>query len=124
MTRTELIDDLANRTGVEKKEVKSFLEHLTTLIEDEIKKGGEVPLKGLGKFRVQHRKARIGRNPLTGDEISLLDKGIIDSVGVMELVAYLESDHGLTIEDADLVPDNLDSVANLVGFVERKQAVA
>jgi acyl carrier protein len=62
--------------------------------------------------------------PLTGDEISLLDKGIIDSVGVMELVAYLESDHGLTIEDADLVPDNLDSVANLVGFVERKQAVA
>ena len=62
--------------------------------------------------------------PLTGDEISLLDKGIIDSVGVMELVAYLESDHGLNIEDADLVPDNLDSVANLVGFVERKQAVA
>jgi acyl carrier protein len=62
--------------------------------------------------------------PLTGDEISLLDNGIIDSVGVMELVAYLESDHGLTIEDADLVPDNLDSVANLVGFVERKQAVA
>ena len=62
--------------------------------------------------------------PLTGDEISLLDNGIIDSVGVMELVAYLESDHGLTIEDADLVPDNLDSVANMVGFVERKRAVA
>ena len=62
--------------------------------------------------------------PLTGDEISLLDNGIIDSVGVMELVAYLESDHDLTIEDADLVPDNLDSVANLVGFVERKRAVA
>ena len=62
--------------------------------------------------------------PLTGDEISLLDNGIIDSVGVMELVAYLESDHGLTIEDADLVPDNLDSGANMVGFVERKRAVA
>ncbi len=62
--------------------------------------------------------------PLTGDEISLLDNGIIDSVGVMELVAYLESDHGLTIDDADLVPENLDSVANLVGFVQRKQTVA
>jgi nucleoid DNA-binding protein len=77
MTRTELIDDLANRTGVEKKEAKSFLEHLTTLIEDEIKKGGEVPLKGLGKFRVQHRKARTGRNPLTGAEIQIPAKTVV-----------------------------------------------
>jgi nucleoid DNA-binding protein len=77
MTRTELIDDLANRTGVEKKEAKSFLEHLTTLIEDEIKKGGEVPLKGLGKFRVQHRKARTGRNPLTGEEIQIPAKTVV-----------------------------------------------
>ena len=57
MTRTELIDDLANRTGLDKKDVKNFLLQLTTLIEDEIKKGGEVPMKGLGKFRVQNRKA-------------------------------------------------------------------
>jgi len=77
MTRTELIDDLANRTGVEKKDVKSFLEHLTTLIEDEIKKGGEVPLKGLGKFRVQNRKARVGRNPLTGAEIQIPAKTVV-----------------------------------------------
>jgi len=77
MTRTELIDDLANRTGVEKKEAKSFIEHLTTLIEDEIRKGGEVPLKGLGKFRVQHRKARTGRNPLTGEEIQIPAKTVV-----------------------------------------------
>ena len=56
MTRTELIDDLANRAGMDKKDVKNFLQHLTALIEDEIKKGGEVPMKGLGKFRVQNRK--------------------------------------------------------------------
>ncbi|HXV76948.1 MAG TPA: HU family DNA-binding protein [Candidatus Polarisedimenticolaceae bacterium] len=77
MTRTELIDDLANRTGTEKKDVKSFLEHLTSLIEDEIKKGGEVPLKGLGKFRVQNRKARVGRNPLTGAEIQIPAKTVV-----------------------------------------------
>ena len=46
--------------------------------------------------------------------MSLLDNGIIDSVGVMELVAFLEQDHGLTIDDQDLVPENLDSVDNLV----------
>ncbi len=77
MTRTELIDDLANRTGMEKKDVKSFLQHLTALIEDEIKKGGEVPLKGLGKFKVQHRKARVGRNPLTGEEIQIPAKTVV-----------------------------------------------
>ena len=60
MTRTEVIDSLATRTGMEKKEVKRFLEDLTTLIEDTIRQGGEVPLKGLGKFKVHHRKARMG----------------------------------------------------------------
>jgi acyl carrier protein len=60
--------------------------------------------------------------PLTGDDISLLDSGIIDSVGVMELVSYLEQEHGMTIEDHELVPENLDSVDNLVRFVETKKA--
>ena len=77
MTRTELIDDLANRTGLDKKDVKNFLLQLTTLIEDEIKKGGEVPMKGLGKFRVQNRKARVGRNPLTGQEIQIPAKTVV-----------------------------------------------
>jgi acyl carrier protein len=63
-------------------------------------------------------------SPLQGDGISLLDNGIIDSVGVMELVAFLEQDHGLEINDEDLVPENLDSVDNLVNFVSRKRAVA
>lgn len=59
--------------------------------------------------------------PLKDDEMSLLDNGIMDSVGVMELVAFLESDIGLSIEDSELVPENLDSIQNLVGFVTRKR---
>ena len=58
---------------------------------------------------------------LTGDSISLLDEGIIDSVGVMELVAFLEQDFELTVEDEELIPENLDSVDNLAGFISRKQ---
>lgn len=76
MTRTELIDALANRAGMEKRDVKQFLDHLTGVIEDEIRNGGEVPLKGLGKFKVQHRKARVGRNPLTGAEIQIPAKTV------------------------------------------------
>ncbi len=63
-------------------------------------------------------------SPLHSDSLSLLDNGIIDSVGVMELVAFLEQDHGLEINDEDLVPENLDSVDNLVNFISRKRAVA
>lgn len=62
--------------------------------------------------------------PLADDTMSLLDEGIIDSVGVMELVAFLEGDFGISVGDEELVPDNLDSVANLVAFVGRKQAAA
>jgi nucleoid DNA-binding protein len=77
MTRTELIDALAQRTNAEKKDAKAFLEALTGLIEDEIRNGGEVPMKGLGKFKVQHRKARVGRNPLTGESIQIPAKTVV-----------------------------------------------
>ena len=61
---------------------------------------------------------------LTSDDQSLLDTGIIDSVGVMELVSYLEGDHELQIQDEDLMPENLDSIANLAAFIRRKKAAA
>ena len=77
MTRTELIEGLAERAGTDKKQSKAFLEALTALIEDTIRAGGEVPMKGLGKFKVQNRKARVGRNPLTGAEIQIPAKTVV-----------------------------------------------
>jgi nucleoid DNA-binding protein len=77
MTRTEMIEAMANRTGMEKRDVKKFLDDLTGLVEDTIRQGGEVPLKGLGKFKVQHRKARTGRNPITGAEIQIPAKTVV-----------------------------------------------
>jgi acyl carrier protein len=53
---------------------------------------------------------------------SFLERGIIDSTGVLEVVAFLERDFGLTVEDADIVPENFDSIANLVGYIGRKDA--
>jgi len=77
MTRTELIEALANRTQMDKSDVKRFLDDLTAVVEDTIKQGGEVPLRGLGKFKVQHRKARTGRNPLTGEPIDIPAKTVV-----------------------------------------------
>ena len=77
MTRTELIEELANRTSTDKSDAKHFLESLCALIEDQIRKGGEVPLKGLGKFKVQNRAARVGRNPLTGEPLQIPAKTVV-----------------------------------------------
>ncbi len=77
MTKTELIQALAETASLEKKQAKAFLEGLTTLVEKNVKKGGEVPLKGLGKFRVVKRKARMGRNPATGEPIKIAAKTVV-----------------------------------------------
>jgi len=52
---------------------------------------------------------------------SFLEKGIIDSTGMVELIFHLESTYQIKIEDSELVPENLDSVKRLVAFVERKK---
>ena len=51
---------------------------------------------------------------------SFLEQGIIDSTGVLELVMFVEDKYDITIEDNELIPANLDSVNNLVQFIDRK----
>jgi acyl carrier protein len=56
-------------------------------------------------------------------EDSLLETGVIDSTGVLELIGHLEGEFGIEVLDDELVPENLDSIRSLVAFVERKQAL-
>jgi acyl carrier protein len=60
---------------------------------------------------------------LKADE-SFLETGIIDSTGVLELVAFLESTYGFRVRDNELTPDNLDSLDKVAAFVRRKQQSA
>lgn len=55
---------------------------------------------------------------------SLLSAGLVDSTGVLELVAFLEERFGLRIPDSDMLPENLDSITGLVAYVARRQAAA
>jgi acyl carrier protein len=54
------------------------------------------------------------------DDDSFLDRGIIDSTGVLELVMFLEDELGIEVDDEELVPENLDSVERVNAFVRRK----
>ena len=55
-----------------------------------------------------------------GDEDSLLEKGVIDSTGVLELVALIEEKYDFKITDEELTPENLDSIKNISQFIQNK----
>lgn len=58
------------------------------------------------------------------DGESLLEMGIIDSTGVLELVGFLEQTFGLGVQDQEVIPENLDTVDNVVTYVVGKLAIA
>ena len=58
------------------------------------------------------------------DDASFLENGILDSMNVMELVPFIEEKWGIKIEDAELIPDNFDSVSGLAAFVRSKQPLS
>ena len=54
------------------------------------------------------------------EDTSFLESGLIDSMGVLELVDFLEGQFGIAVEDSELVPENLDSIRNICGYLESK----
>ena len=57
------------------------------------------------------------------DDTSFLEEGIVDSMGIMELVMFVDESFGITVEDEELVPDNFDSVSQLAAYIRRKSMV-
>lgn len=57
-------------------------------------------------------------------ETQLLQSGLIDSLGMVDLVAYLEESFSIEVDDDDMVPENFETVAAISAFVERKRAGA
>jgi acyl carrier protein len=51
---------------------------------------------------------------------SFLDKGVLDSTGILEVIYFLEETFGIKVSDEEMIPENLDSVNNIVAFIERK----
>ncbi|MCP5061972.1 MAG: acyl carrier protein [Ignavibacteriae bacterium] len=60
-------------------------------------------------------------NPGIKDEESLIDTGVVDSFGIVSLIAFLEEAFNIKIESEDFVQRNFETVVNMVNFVKRKQ---
>lgn len=55
------------------------------------------------------------------DDMSLIDNDLVDSTGILELVGYIEKEFGFKVEDREIVPANLDSIARIVAYVDDKR---
>lgn len=55
---------------------------------------------------------------------SLIENGIIDSTGILQLISFLEAEFGLKVGDDEVIPENLDSIARITAFVDRKRGSA
>jgi len=62
----------------------------------------------------------LGQDYSLEDTDSFLENGIIDSTGVLQLIAFLEETYGITVEDGEVTPENLDSVNSITTYLQRK----
>jgi len=77
MTKGQLVTNLSEKLDMTKKDVNNFLDALNDIAYKETKKNGAFTLPGLGKLVLVKRKARIGRNPATGEEIKIKAKTVV-----------------------------------------------
>lgn len=77
MGKSELFSHFSERFNVKRAEAREFFEELQQLSERELKRTGEFVLPGMVKLVVQNRKARIGRNPATGEQIQIAAKTVV-----------------------------------------------
>jgi len=76
MNKAELVEEVANQTGLTKKASREAVDAVTSSITDCLARGGKVTLVGFGSFKVRKRKSRRGRNPQTGREIQIPAKEV------------------------------------------------
>ncbi len=71
MTKVELIDKVAEGLGLPKREIEKMLDKLISTIQNALKDGKKVSVAGLGTFVVKEKKARLARNPKTGESVQV-----------------------------------------------------
>lgn len=62
----------------------------------------------------------LGNDSNLNDDDSFMGKGIVDSTGILEVVSFVEAIFNLRVEDQELMPENLDSINNLLNFIKAK----
>jgi len=57
------------------------------------------------------------------DDVSLIDSGIVDSTGILDIILFIEGEYGISVGDQEATPENLETIARIAAFVQRKRSV-
>jgi len=77
LTKKDIIDEIAVASGLERKEATEALDGFISIIKEELANGGDVTLSGFGKWQVRQKHARRGRNPQTGEELTIAPRKVV-----------------------------------------------
>jgi len=77
MTKKDIIMKISDETGLKQVDVKEVVQRTFDIITDRLAEGGKVELRNFGIFKVKTRKGRIGRNPRTGESVTIPDKKVV-----------------------------------------------
>ncbi len=90
MTKKDIIMQIANETGLKQIDVKEVVQRTFDIITDSLSRGKKVELRNFGIFKVKTRKGRLGRNPRTGDGVSIPDKKVVSFKSGMRMKVDVE----------------------------------
>jgi integration host factor beta subunit len=76
MTKAEIVEDIANKTGLTKKDVAMAMDQFLESISKALADGKHYEIRGFGTFKVKARKARMARNPRTGEAVPVPDRNV------------------------------------------------
>lgn len=71
MTKADLVERIANSTGLTKKDTALAVDHLISAVKDALREGRHIEIRGFGTFKVRQRRTRMARNPRTGDPVKV-----------------------------------------------------
>ncbi|MFC1479827.1 HU family DNA-binding protein [Candidatus Omnitrophota bacterium] len=92
MTKKEIIMKIADDTGLKQVDVKEVVQRTFDIIIESLHRGDKVELRNFGIFKVKTRKGRLGRNPRTGEGVSIPDKKVVSFKSGMKM--KLDVEHG------------------------------
>lgn len=99
MTKADIVERVYEKIGFSKKEASELVEMVFDTVKDKLEAGEKVKISGFGKFEVREKKSRIGRNPQTGDRITISARRVLNFSPSQVLKAMLNGQDITGVKD-------------------------
>jgi integration host factor subunit alpha len=101
MTKADIARQIQNQVGISEHDAETLFERILDLLKAALKNGEEITITGFGKFRVRSKNVRVGRNPRTGEEITIPARRVVTFHASSLLKGYVNAGEHLMEPDSD-----------------------